>query len=52
MCGAGAAALQRRGISAEGLEGLFHSTEEVDGFVGKLSAALERRSHPNGGGVE
>ena len=35
---------QEERISAEGLEGLFHSAEEVDGFVGKLSAALERRS--------
>ena len=38
--------------SAEGLEGLFHSTDEVDEFVGKLSALLARRTHPNGGGVE
>ena len=38
--------------SAEGLEGLFHRTEEVDEFVRKLSAVLERRSHPNGTGVE
>ena len=28
--------------SAEGLEGLFHSIEEVDGFVAKLTAALAR----------
>ena len=38
--------------SAEGLEGLIHRTEEVDEFVRKLLAALERRSHPNGTGVE
>ena len=38
--------------SAEGLEGLFHSTEEVDEFVTKLPSALERRSHPNGERVE
>ncbi len=30
--------------SAEGLEGLFHSTEDVDSFVEKLSVALEGRS--------
>ena len=38
--------------SAEGLEGLFHRTEEVDEFVSKLSSWLERRSHPNGRGLE
>ena len=35
--------------TAEGLEGLFHGTDEIDEFVGKLSASLERRSHPSGG---
>lgn len=30
--------------SAEGLEGTFHSIEEVDTFVSKLSAALKARS--------
>ena len=30
--------------SAQGLEGLFHSSGEVDNFVAKLSSALERRS--------
>ena len=35
--------------SAEGLEGLFHNTAEVDDFVAKLSAALERRSRTEGG---
>ena len=34
--------------SAQGLEGLFHSTEEVDDFVAKLAATLERRSRPDG----
>lgn len=37
--------------SAEGLEGLFHRTDGVDGFVTKLSSALERRAHPSGKGV-
>ena len=36
--------------SAEGLEGLFHRIEEVDEFVGKLSAWLDGRPHPNGVG--
>ena len=40
---------QEERVSAEGLEGLFHSIEEVDGFVAKLAAALERRSRPQGG---
>ena len=35
--------------SAQGLEGLFHSTEEVDGFVAGLSAALKRGSRSDGG---
>ena len=35
--------------SAEGLEGLFHSADEVDSFVAKLSAALKRRPHSQGG---
>ncbi len=34
--------------SAQGLEGLFHSTDEVGEFVAKLSAALESRSRPLG----
>lgn len=38
--------------SAEGLEGLFHRTEEVDEFVGKLSSALEKRSRSDGGEPE
>lgn len=38
--------------SAEGLEGLFHRTEEVDDFVSKLSSWLEERPHPNREGVE
>ena len=37
---------QEERASAEGLEGLFHSTHEVDEFVSKLSAALKRRSRP------
>ena len=35
--------------SAQGLEGLFHSTDEVDDFVAKLSAALAGRSQPDEG---
>ena len=35
--------------SAQGLEGLFHSAEEVDDFVAGLSAALAGRSRPQGG---
>ena len=35
--------------SAQGLEGLFHSTEEVDGFVAELSAALKGWSQSDGG---
>ena len=35
--------------SAQGLEGLFHSTEEVDDFVAELSAALKGRSQSDGG---
>ncbi len=39
---------QEERASAEGLDGLFHRTDEVDKFVSKLSAALKRRSRPNG----
>ncbi len=35
--------------SAQGLEGLFHSTEEVGSFVEGLSAALRERSRSDGG---
>ena len=35
--------------TAEGLEGLFHSTEEVDEFVARLAAAREKWSRPKGG---
>ena len=35
--------------SAEGLECLLHSTDEVNEFVGKLSAALEGQARPRGG---
>lgn len=35
--------------SAEGLEGLFHSTDEVNSFVAELSAALQGRSQSDGG---
>ena len=35
--------------SAQGLEGLFHSTDEVDDFVARLSAALAGRSQPDEG---
>ena len=35
--------------SAEGLEGLFYSVEEVGEFVARLAAALERQSRTNGG---
>ena len=35
--------------SAQGLGGLFHSTEEVDDFVAELSAALKGRSQSDGG---
>ena len=35
--------------SAEGLQGLFHSTEEVDAFLARLSAVLAARSRPHGG---
>ena len=34
--------------SAQGLEGLFHSTEEVDSFLAGLSAVLRRRSRSDG----
>ena len=36
--------------STQGLEGLFHSTDEVDEFVARLASALERRSVLKGGG--
>ena len=35
--------------SAQGLKGLFHSAEEVDDFVARLSAELARRTRPTGG---
>ena len=35
--------------SAQGLEGLFHSTEEVGSFVEGLSAELKERSRSDGG---
>ena len=35
--------------STQGLEGLFHSAEEVDDFVARLSAVLARRTRPTGG---
>ena len=38
--------------SAQGLEGLFHSTLEVDEFMAKLAAALARRSQYNEGEAE
>ena len=34
--------------SAQGLEGLFHATDEVDDFVARLSAALADRPDPMG----
>ena len=35
--------------SAQGLEGLFHSTEEVDSFLEGLPAVLRRRSRSEEG---
>ena len=34
--------------SAQGLEGFFHSTDQVDDFVAKLAATLNRRSRTEG----
>ena len=34
--------------SAQGLEGLFHSANEVDAFMGKLSAALAWQARSDG----
>ncbi len=35
--------------SAEGLEGSFQTTDEVDSFVARLSAVLKRQTEPDGG---